>query len=269
MSRPTLAAALIVKNEAHHIEDCLNSLQTVVDEIIVLDGGSEDKTVELAQKYTTNIYVHTDWQGYGKQRQQAQKYVKSDWIFWIDADERMTPTLAQEVKKVIQYAHAQCVFSVPRLSWVFGHCIRYCGWYPDRVIRLHPKNLTHYNNALVHEKLILNQSITVQPLTADLLHFTYRNMEHYLTKSATYAHMWATQRYQQSKKTTLCSAIGHGVGCFMRMFIFKRGFLDGQFGFLLSLLSAHSTFAKYAALWVMTKSPMPKAQAVVKQVTDQ
>lgn len=266
---PTIAAVLIVKNEAEQLAQCLTSLEKFVDEIVILDGGSTDNTVEIGSRFTEKTYIDSTWQGFGLQRQKAQKYVQSDWIFWVDADERFTPELGLEIKNVIQTASTQSVYSVPRLSWVFGHCIRYCGWYPDRVLRLHPTHLTHYNDALVHEKLIIKDTMRILPLRADLLHFTYRDLEHYLVKSAKYAHMWAEQGYQAGKRAYLSTALAHGIGCFLRMFILNRGFLDGRFGFLLSLLSAHSTFAKYVALWLKIKNPKPTAKPAARQALDQ
>ena len=267
-SKITLAAALIVKNEEHQIEECLQCLKCFVDEIVVLDGGSTDNTVEIARRFTGKVFINTHWKGYGIQRQRAQHFVESDWILWVDADERVDPQLAEEIQSQIEKNPIRTVFSISRLTWVFGHPVRYCGWYPDRVLRLHPKDLTHYNNACVHEKLVIKAGIQVQELNRDLLHFTYTNLHHYLTKSANYADLWAQERFQQGCRASLWQASLHGLACFLRMFILRRGFLDGRYGFLLSLLSAHSTFAKYAALWVMIKIPPPKAKSLETLVTD-
>lgn len=182
-SRPTLAAVLIVKNEAENLAECLATLDWV-DEIVVLDSGSTDNTQEIAQAAKANFYVNATWPGFGKQRQLAQSYVKSDWILWVDADERVTPELRSSIKKVLANPADTTVYAIPRLSWVFGRYIRHCGWYPDRVLRLYPTQLTGYNDALVHEKVITGGNIKTQNLSGDLLHFTYKDLEHYLVKSA-------------------------------------------------------------------------------------
>ncbi|MFA5626382.1 MAG: glycosyltransferase family 2 protein [Thiohalomonadaceae bacterium] len=253
MSRPTLAALLIVKNEADNLADCLATL-TWVDEIVVLDSGSTDQTQEIAEAAGARFFVNSDWPGYGRQRQLAQAKVQSDWVFWIDADERVTPELQASIKQVLQDPPADTVYAIARLSWVFGRYIRHCGWYPDRVLRLYPKALTGYDDALVHEKVVLKPGIKTATLHGDLLHFTYRDLQHYLEKSAAYAAAWAIQRQQRGKTASLSQGLLHGLACFCKMYIFKAGFLDGKQGLLLSLLSAHSTFAKYADLWIRTNT---------------
>lgn len=166
----------------------------------------------------------------------------------------MTPELKESILQVLTPPTCRTVYSIPRLSWVFGRFIRHSGWYPDRVLRLYPTSLTQYNDSLVHEKVIVDKSMQVKPLTGDLLHYTYKDLHHYLVKSAGYAEAWAEQRLQRGKTASISQAMLHGIGCFLRMYIFKAGFLDGKQGFVLALLSAHSTFVKYANLWIKTKA---------------
>lgn len=252
---PTLAIAMIVKNEADNLVACLRSCEGLANEIIVVDGGSSDNTVAIATEFGAKVLTKSDWEGFGLQRRFAQSHVTTDWIFWIDADERITPELQASIKAVLSQ-HAQTslppntIYSVARLSWVFGRFIRHSGWYPDRVLRLHPTRLTQYTNAPVHERLEVPPDAHVKPLAGDLLHYTYKDLEHYLVKSAQYADLWAQQRQARGRRGSLLQGVLHGVGCFLRMYVLKAGFLDGRQGLLLALLSAHSTFAKYADLWV-------------------
>lgn len=256
-TRPTLAAVLIVKNEAENLADCLATLDWV-DEIVVLDSGSTDDTQAVAEAAGARFFINSEWPGFGKQRQIAQSHVQSEWVLWIDADERVTPELKTSIEAALTKPKANTVYSIPRLSWVFGRFIRHCGWYPDRVLRLYPKALTAYNDALVHEKVHLNKGVKVKKLQGDLLHYTYRDLEHYLVKSAGYARAWAEQRQLRGKQATISQGIFHGLGCFIKMYVLKAGFLDGKQGFLLSVLSAHSTFVKYADLWIKTHTHGPK-----------
>ncbi|MGO1246972.1 MAG: glycosyltransferase family 2 protein [Oceanisphaera sp.] len=256
-ARPTLAAVLIVKNEADNLADCLATLDWV-DEIVVLDSGSTDATQAVAEAAGARFFVNSEWPGFGKQRQIAQAHVQSDWILWVDADERVTPELKTSIEAVLAKPTTNIVYSVPRLSWVFGRFIRHCGWYPDRVLRLYPKALTGYNDSLVHEKVITKKGIKIKKLKGDLLHYTYRDLEHYLVKSAGYAAAWAEQRQQKGKTSSISKGMLHALGCFMKMYILKAGFLDGKQGFLLSVLSAHSTLVKYADLWIKTSTLGPK-----------
>lgn len=250
MTRPTLAAVLIVKNEASQLEACLQSVHGWVDEIVVLDSGSTDNTEQIARQCHALFFVNTDWRGFGLQRQIAQSHSTADWLFWVDADEQVTPELKASILKAIQTHSPNTVYRVSRLSWVFGRFIRHSGWYPDRVARLYPRRLTQFNDALVHEHVIIPNHAQIQDLTGDLLHFTYRDVEHYLVKSAHYARAWADKQTQQGRTTSLAQGIVHGVSCFIKMYLIRQGFRDGQAGFLLALLSAHSTFVKYADLWV-------------------
>lgn len=252
-SRPTLAAALIVKNESNNLAACLASLSWV-DEIVVLDSGSTDNTEEIAKAAGARFFTNTDWPGFGKQRQIAQTHVKSDWVLWVDADERITPELKKNIEKVLAKPDENTVYAIPRLSWAFGSYIHHCGWYPGRVVRLYPTQLTQYNNALVHEKVVITEPIKIKNLTGDLLHYTYRDLEHYLIKSANYAAAWADQRKKQGKKTSITQAVAHSFSKFIKMYILKLGFLDGKQGFLLSIISAQSTFIKYTDLWIKTST---------------
>lgn len=249
MKQTTIAAVLIVKNEEKMLFDCLTSIKWA-DEIIVLDSGSTDKTKQIARHFTKKLYTDNNWQGYGRQRQKAQTFVDSDWIFMIDADERVTPQLQTAIQKALKDKPTNTIFTIDRISWCFGSFIRHSGWYPDRVIRLYPKTIAGYNDALVHEKVIYKQNITVKALQGDLLHYPYHNMRHYLEKSAEYAQAWSESRFKKGQKTSLLNGLLHALGCFVQMYLVRQGFLDGRQGFLLALLSSHSTFAKYADLWV-------------------
>ncbi|EOW9199393.1 glycosyltransferase family 2 protein [Vibrio cholerae] len=249
MNKPTLAVALIVKNEARHLDKCLQTVHDWVDEIVVLDSGSHDETEQVARRYTEKFYVNAKWPGFGPQRQLAQSYVQSDYVLWLDADERVTPELKQSILQAVAANKPDTLYQFARLSWVFGRFIRHSGWYPDRVLRLYPTQLTRYNDSLVHEKVHVEPSMKVETLAGDAIHYTYNDVHHYLVKSAGYAKAWADQRQAKGKKASLSQGIVHAVGCFLKMYLLKRGFLDGKQGFLIALLSAHSTFVKYADLW--------------------
>jgi len=249
----SLSVFIICKNESQSIVDCIESVKWA-DEIIVLDSGSTDDTVELAKRYTDKVFVNEDWQGFGIQKQRAQSYATCDWVLSIDADERVTPELKKEILDVVKLNNQGNVYAFPLLPNVFGVFLHHGGWYPAHKVRLYPRTAGKYGNQQVHEKLDFNKTMKTINLKSDLLHFTYRDLEHYLVKSANYAAAWSRQKQQAGKKTNLLTGIAHGVGCFIKIYILKAGFLDGQHGFFIALLSAHSTFAKYAALWLANKN---------------
>ncbi|OOF36590.1 glycosyltransferase family 2 protein [Rodentibacter heidelbergensis] len=246
---PTISVAMIVKNEEKDLALCLDTVKDWVDEIVILDSGSTDNTKAIALNYGAKFYENTHWQGFGKQRQIAQQYVTSDYVLWLDADERVSPTLQASIQQAVSQNAENTVFKLPRVSEVFGREIRHSGWYPDYVVRLYRTDYAGYDDSLVHEKVIYPSHTRVEKLKGDLQHFTYKSIYHYLVKSAGYAKAWADQRQAKGKKATLWQGTSHAIGCFVKMYILKAGFLDGKQGFLLAVLSAHSTFVKYAELW--------------------
>lgn len=246
---PTISVAMIVKNEAQDLAQCLDTVKDWVDEIVILDSGSTDNTKEIALSYGAKWLENTHWQGFGKQRQLAQKSVTCDYVLWLDADERVTPPLRESILAAVAQDNANTVYQIPRISEVFGREIRHSGWYPDYVVRLYRTDFARYGNELVHEKVHYPAGTKVQKLTGDLQHFTYKSIHHYLVKSAGYAKAWADQRQARGKKASLMQGISHALGCFVKMYLLKAGFLDGKQGLLLAILSAHSTFVKYADLW--------------------
>lgn len=256
--KPTLAVALIVKNEAKNLDACLKTVADWVDEIVILDSGSTDKTEQVARKYTEKFHVNKDWPGFGPQRRLAQEYVESDFVLWLDADERITDELKVSIQQAVEKNEPKTLYSICRLSWVFGRYIRHCGWYPDRVVRLYPTKLTQYDDSLVHEKVEISADMNVKELSGDAIHYTYNDLHHYLVKSAGYAQAWAEQREKRGKKSSILEGMLHAIACFLKMYVFKAGFLDGKQGFLLSVLSAHSTLVKYADLWIKTSTEKPK-----------
>jgi (heptosyl)LPS beta-1,4-glucosyltransferase len=260
MNRASLTVCLIVRNESSNIDDCLESISWA-DEIVVIDGGSSDDTAERARRHGARVESAADWRGFGIQRQRAQALASCDWVLMLDADERVTPALAAEIQDVLRNDDRYCAYTLPRLSWCFGRYIHHGGWYPDHVLRLYPRNRARYNDALVHERVVLDVGMRVESLKNDLLHFTYENMNRYLVKSAQYAAAWAEQRQRRGRKASLLQGIYHAIGCFLRMYVFRLGLLDGRAGLLLALLSAHSTFVKYADLWVRGQPERPEVSS--------
>ncbi|HEX9812149.1 MAG TPA: glycosyltransferase family 2 protein [Burkholderiales bacterium] len=249
-----LSVVIIARNESRALRACLDSVAWA-DEIVVLDGGSDDNTAAIARTHTDKVYVEREWRGYGVQRQRAQARASGDWILMIDADERVTPALRAEVERVVATDDRTRAYEIPILPWCFGRFIRHGGWYPAHKVRLYPAAKARYGAQRVHEKLEFDQGVRIERLKGDLLHFTYRDLEHYLVKSARYAAEWAHEREAAGRRTSLAAGIGHGIACFLRMYVLRGGFLDGRAGFLLALLSTHSTFVKYADLWVRRQPP--------------
>ena len=245
----TISIIIIVKNGEEFIERALKS-SVWANEIIVLDSGSTDRTLEIAKKYTNNIHKSSSWPGFGKQRQNAQKLSTSDWIFMLDADEEISEDLQKSVKKIINKEPK--IYQINRLSKAFGCEVRHSGWFPDWINRIYPNNLTTYNDALVHETLIIPENHKPLKISGILYHDTYKSMKDYYQKMSLYIDAWSTQNV--SKKTGgLFIGILRGYWAFIKMYFIKLGFLDGAIGFTLALLRYETTVMKYVDLKVKKK----------------
>lgn len=257
---PRLSAVVITKDAANKLPGCLKSLG-FADEVLVYDGGSSDATASLAREHGARVVTAGEWQGFGIQRQRAQAAASGEWIFMIDSDERVTPGLSREIEAAMAAADPQTAYAVPRRTWAFGRYLRHGGWWPDYVVRLYQRDHGHYDDALVHERLQLTVGTGIARLRCPLLHHTYASLHEYLVKSAAYAAAWADARSRKGRSTSLFTGAFHASGCFLRMYVLRGGFLDGSAGLLLALLSAHSTFVKYADLWLRSHDRGPPEAA--------
>jgi len=250
--RNSLSVVMIAKNEAELLSECLQSVAWA-DEIIVLDSGSTDGSVALAESLGAKVFTHTDWQGFGKQRQKAQSYATQDYVLMIDADERVTPELRHSIEQVLANADDNVVYSLGRRNLFLGRFMRHSGWYPDRINRLYANQRYRYNDDLVHESLN-TCGAKVVPLQGDLLHLTCRDFFAFQRKQLHYAEQWAIQRHQAGKRCGYLSILTHTLGAFCKTWLLRAGFLDGKQGLLLAVVNAQYTFNKYAALWALGRN---------------
>ncbi|WP_434665181.1 glycosyltransferase family 2 protein [Klebsiella sp. B345] len=247
---PRLSVVLIAKNAADLLADCLASVSWA-DEIVLLDSGSSDNTVELARSLGATVYIDTDWQGYGIQRQRAQDYATGEYVLMLDTDERVTPELEQSIRQVLEAPDSTAVYSIARRNYFLGRFMRHSGWYPDRVMRLYERRRFRYNNNLVHESLDAKGAQVIE-LSGDLLHLTCRDFSGFQQKQLAYATAWAQERHQKGKKTSLASIFGHTLGAFVKTLLLRGGVLDGKQGWLLAVVNAQYTFNKYTELWALS-----------------
>ncbi|WP_419964338.1 glycosyltransferase family 2 protein [Pantoea vagans] len=246
--RQRLSVVMIAKNEAELLPDCLASV-IWADEIIVLDSGSSDDSVEIATQAGAQVYQSDDWQGYGIQRQRAQGYATGDMILMIDADERVSPELRAAIEQVLVAPPSRTVYSLGRSNLFLGRFMRHSGWYPDLVMRLYPRTF-RYNDNLVHESL-QSDGASVVALPGDLQHLTCRDLIAFQRKQLAYAEAWATERHQRGKRCGLFSVFSHTLGAFVKTLLLRAGFLDGKQGWILAVVNAQYTFNKYSALWAL------------------
>ncbi len=249
-----LSVAVITKNESKNIADCLRCVG-FADQLLVLDSGSTDETVEVARSFGAEVTISPDWPGFGRQKNRALDATTNDWILSIDADERVTPELALEITNALQHADAaseRVAFEIPRLTQFCGVWIRHCGWTPDHVLRLFKRGEAHFSDDLVHEKVLLTQADTkVVRLKNPLLHYSYPTPDHYWRKLQHYSQEWARQRHARGQTATMTRAAFAAVAAFLRSYVFRLGFLDGAMGFAVCTMQAQSAFGKYFELYCL------------------
>ncbi|GAB6137357.1 glycosyltransferase family 2 protein [Halanaerobaculum tunisiense] len=239
----SIGVLVLTYNEEENIADCLESVSWV-DELVVVDSYSQDDTLELAREYTSDIYQR-EFDDFASQRNFGLDQLESDWVLVVDADERVTSELQQEVLDKLSNPQAKG-YKIPRKNYFLGDWIKYCGWYPDHTLRLFKVADNRYSG-LVHEGLQIEGR--VEKLESPLIHYTYRNLEHYLAKINHYTTLDAQKKYQAGKKKGLLYILLRPVVEFIKKYILKKGFLLGTPGLILSILSAYYQFLKYIKLW--------------------
>lgn len=250
-AHPTLSAIVITRNEAHNLHDCLQSMQGLVDEIIVVDSQSTDNTVTIAQQYGAKISQPENWPGFGPQKNRALDLATCDWVLSIDADERVTPELATEIKQALT-RNEDIAYQMPRLSWYCGRFMRHSGWQPDYVLRLFKRGKAKFTNDLVHERLVVE--VPVKRLRSTMLHYSFMNFSQVLLKINAYSEASANQAYAKGKRATVFTAVSHGFWAFFKTYFLRAGFLDGQHGLALAISNAEGTYYRYMKLWLLTGS---------------
>ncbi|MFZ2162813.1 MAG: glycosyltransferase family 2 protein [Sideroxyarcus sp.] len=240
----SLSVILISKNEAANIRDCLQSVAWA-DEIIVVDSGSTDETCSIAREMGASVHVHADWPGFGPQKNRALGYASKDWIFSIDADERVTPELRAEIEQAMQTGRADGYYC-PRLSQFCGQFVHHSGWYPDYVLRLFKQGAGRFSESLVHESVLLTGR--AEKLKTPLLHYSYLTAGDVERKVEQYSTAAAQQMFQSGKRSSLAGAMLSGGWAFVRTYLLRLGVLDGRAGLNIARMNARTTYLKYRKL---------------------
>jgi glycosyltransferase involved in cell wall biosynthesis len=196
------------------------------------------------------LYI-TDWKGYSGAKQYALEKVQGDWVFWLDADERVTTELATEISHLVKENSKFSGYRMPRKAYFLGRWMRHGGWYPGYVVRLFKRKHSRFNSARVHEGLVIEGNIGT--LKGHLLHYTDDSIHYYFEKFNTYTTLAAKDLKERGKVSSFVNLLFRSIHMFVKMYILKRGFLDGMEGFVLAVFSATYVFTKYAKLWELEK----------------
>lgn len=247
-----ISAVIITFNEEKNIADAINSVAWA-DEILVVDSESDDQTREISESLGAKVLVQK-WQGFSKQKQFAVDNAAHDWIFSLDADERVSDELKIEILqlKTIPENELADGYKIPRLSFYMNRPIRHCGWYPDWQLRFFNRRQGKWKDVLIHESVQMQENAKVGKLKGDILHYSVENVsQHHKMIGTRYAPLAARQMFEHGKQTSLLKIYTTGLTAFLQTYILKGGFLDGLAGFTISRFAAHHAFLKHLLLWEM------------------
>ncbi len=240
-SEPTIGVLIITHNEEENIARCLDSV-AFADAVVVVDSESTDRTVEIARSLRASVHIQP-WLGYSEQKQHALGLLATEWVIWLDADEELSPELADEIRRKLSGDPDVDGFLVPRMANYLGRWIRHSGWYPDPKLRIFRRSRGCFDGRLVHEGVVVDGP--VGRLTSSLYHYPYRDVAHHREKVERYARLAAEQIRREGRSVSWIDELLRPVIRFVRIFVLRLGFLDGRPGFLAARMGASYVRLKY------------------------
>ena len=248
-----ISVTIITKDEEGNIRDCLESVRWA-DEVVVVDNGSTDRTLEICREYGARIF-REDWKGYAGQKNSALDKAVNEWVLSLDADERVSPELRREMEENLAAFPDLDGYRIPRKNFFLGRWIRHCGWYPDLNLRLFRRSRGRFGERAVHERVEIGGK--TRTLTQPLVHETYRTLAEFFQRMDRYSALAAREMNREGKKFRLVDVLFRPPFTFLQMYLLRAGFLEGYPGFALSVLYSFYTFAKYAKLGEIEKRENP------------
>jgi glycosyltransferase involved in cell wall biosynthesis len=244
-----ISAVIISFNEEKKIAACLASLQGVVDEIIVLDSFSIDKTVEICKQFGAKVFQQK-WSGYGQQKNDAAAKASHDYILSLDADEYLSATLQQSIIKA-KKAGLKGAYKMNRMNIFFGYALKYGLTQPDKITRLYDKKSTRWGLRNAHETLELNKNTFIELLQGNLVHHSKDSMDEFISTINTYSTLSAKYYMENGKKSNIFKILLNPSFTFFKGYLFRLGFLDGMPGLVIALTMSLETFLKYSKLYFL------------------
>jgi len=258
-----ISACIITFNEENKIAQAIESVAWA-DEILIVDSESTDETRAIAESLGAKVTIK-NWAGFAKQKQYAAVCAAHDWIFSLDADERVSNELKAEILRLKNSSENDLAdgYRIPRLSFYMNRPIRHGGWYPDWQLRFFNRRQGKWKDVLIHESFQMNESAKIEKLSGDILHYTVENASHHHRMIGTrYAPLAAEQMFDRGKKTSALKVATVGPTTFLQNYILRGGFLDGFAGFCIARFAAHHAFLKYLLLWeLQNQKPKTKKQS--------
>lgn len=245
MNKLPISVTMLVKNSEKYLSQSLLALKDF-SEIIVLDNGSSDRTLEIAAQFDNVKIHHHPFIGFGEMKNLASELAVNDWIINIDSDEIFSQELVEEISH-LDFADMNKVYSILRINHYRGKPIKTCGWYPDYVKRLYNKNIVKFNNKKVHESLDIPDTVSQVTLKNSFLHYSFDSAEGLINKMQQYTTLFAQQQ-QFKKRASIGGAVLHGISAFIKNYFVKKGILSGADGFVISFANASGSYYKYVKL---------------------
>ena len=247
----TVSVILIAKDEQASIGRVLRSVAWA-DEIVVVDSGSTDRTVEIARELGAKVTVTDDWPGFGPQKNRALDLATGDWVLSLDADEWLTAESAEEICRVVATgATGPAAWRMPRRSSFCGRFMRHSGWWPDYVVRLFRRGHARFSDDIVHERVITEGAMAT--LREPIMHETFTDLEDLVGKMNRYSTLTAQQLRASGRTSGLAEALARALWAFIRTYVLRAGFLDGREGLMLALATAEGTYYRYVKLMQLSR----------------
>ena len=247
MGKLPLSVALITYNEEDIISRTLESVRDIASEIVVVDSRSTDRTREIAESYGAKVFVE-EWKGYGEQKNSALEKCTQDWILFLDADEIVSEELKESIRKELKDPRAEG-YMINRRTYYLGDFLKHA-WQPEWRLRLVRRDANPRWEGNVHETLVVNGR--VGKLKGDLLHFPYRDLKHQALKGMEFVYLSAKRKFERGEEVSFVNdVVLRPLWTFVREFFFRKGFLEGRRGFVLSMMASYHTFLKYSFLYEM------------------
>ena len=245
-----ISAVIIAFNEEEKIADAVRSVEWA-DEILVIDAESTDRTAEIAEQCGATVIVQK-WLGFSAQKQFAADRARHEWIFSLDADERVSPELKNEILRLKEFSSDKIAdgYRISRLSFYMNRPIRHSGWYPDWQLRFYNRTKGSWKKVLIHESVKMQSGARTEKIPADILHYSVENAAHHHRMiGERYAPLAAEQMMNGGRRTTPLKIMTAGFSAFFQTYFLKAGFLDGLAGFCIARFAAHHAFLKHLLLW--------------------
>jgi glycosyltransferase involved in cell wall biosynthesis len=247
-----LSAIVTAQDNERTISRCIESLRWA-GEVIVVDGGSRDRTPEICSALGASVHTRSDWRGHGPQKNRALDLASNEWVLSIDSDEWVTPELRAEIERTIATTSDKAAYAIPRRSSFLGRFMRHSGWSPDYVTRLFRRETSRFtDDEGPHDRLLVNGR--VGRLRQPILHEAIVDLDQMILKMNGYSRSTAALKLRQGKRATLFTALLHGGWTFFRTYVIRLGFLDGREGFMLAVANAEGSYYRYLKLMLLQRN---------------